>query len=122
MDNTKIWDDFNQRNTNFDDRFATLDKLFFIVFGIVVTIVMCIFIFVIFTICFRICKGESFEDYRRQHHCQTIIPPPPPLTNSCNYFQTYDSFRVLLFFVQVQGIDYTVLCAVNALGRTRFFF
>lgn len=72
---------------DFDDSFATGQKVFFVFFGIVVTFIGGMFIFAIFLICFKLCRGESFQDYRRHRQFHTVIPPPPPLTNPCNYFQ-----------------------------------
>lgn len=116
---------FNERHKEFEDSFAFHQKVFFIIFGIILVFIVCVFVLVIFTICFRVCKGQSFEDYRRQRRCQTIIPPPPPLTNPCNYFPSDRWFSFAFFSWALLGltlyIDYAmyVLCS-NALGRTCF--
>lgn len=57
--------------------FDIAEKAFFIFFGIVVTFIIGGFIFAIFIICFRLCKGESFHEYRRARRFPTVIPPPP---------------------------------------------
>ncbi|XP_055324947.1 uncharacterized protein LOC129579194 isoform X1 [Sitodiplosis mosellana] len=74
-------DSFYNQNKDFEESFAFHQKVFFTIFGIVAIFMACIIGLVIFSICFRICKGQSYQDYRRQRRCQTIIPPPPPLTN-----------------------------------------
>lgn len=112
---------------NFHDNFVTTQKIFFVIFGIVLTFIICMFIFVIFTICFRICKGESFQDYRRQRRGQTIIPPPPPFINPCNYYLFF-SKQMIPFFnfttVFLLKLEHLLccVCAVNALGETCFAF
>lgn len=75
------WD---QHHKDFEDSFDTA-KIFLVIFAIVVTFMGCMFIFALFTICFKLCKGQSFQEYQRQRF-QTIVTPPPPLSNQCNYF------------------------------------
>lgn len=104
---------FDERHKEFEDSFAFHQKVFFIIFAIVLVFIVCVFGLVIFTICFRVCKGQSFQDYRRQRRCQTIIPPPPPLTNPCNYSPSDRGFSVAFFALLrlTLHIDY-------AIGRT----
>lgn len=76
------WD---QHHKDFEDSFDTAQKVFLVFFAIVATFIGCMFIFALFTICFKLCKGQSFQEYQRQRF-QTIVTPPPPLSNQCNYF------------------------------------
>lgn len=87
FDSDPFFQNAKKRHSDFDDSFATAQKVFFIFFGIVATFVGCAFIFAIFHICFRMCKGESFQDYRRQRRFDTVIPPPPPLNDTSNYLK-----------------------------------
>lgn len=86
MDSSK-WDDkfFNDRRwphveSEFKKDFDTIERVFFIFFGILLAIVICVFILVIFTICYRLIKGDRNQLYRRPFYNGPSARP----THACN--------------------------------------
>lgn len=64
----------------FKKDFDTIERVFFIFFGIILAIVICVFILVIFMICYRLCKGDRNQLYRRPFY---NVPTARP-TLACN--------------------------------------
>lgn len=86
MDSTK-WDEelfrdksWRHVDSEFKKDFDTIERVFFIFFGIIFAIVICVFILVVFMICYRLCKGDRNQLYRRPFY---NVPTARP-THACN--------------------------------------
>lgn len=115
------WHKFESRNMNthtntqhdeFRKNHDTMERLFFVFFGIVVVIIVCGFICMIFTICCRLIKGDRHQLYRRPFY---NVPNGRP-THACNthiYFKHQFSIQFSFPHKRIQFHCYTVVRSIT---------